>query len=109
MEYQCSLVLNIYHFSCRGIRASSSFSFLEVIVGCEVANSEPNLDQIYGDSDTQEVKTIYLHLKKFFRGARFASKPFLASLQSKHKLGEFVCVSGKVSFLFLSYSSKWFS
>ena len=89
--------LLIYHFSCRGVRASYSFSFLEVIVSCEVANNEPSLEKIYDDSDTQGEKTIYLHLKKFFRGARFASQPFLRSLQGKHRLGELVCVSGKVS------------
>ncbi|XP_039065425.1 ATP-dependent DNA helicase homolog RECG, chloroplastic-like isoform X2 [Hibiscus syriacus] len=83
--------------SSRGIRASYSFSFLEVIVGCEVANSEPISDNIYGDTtDTKGEKTIYLHLKKFFRGARFASQPFLRCLEGKHKVGELVCVSGKV-------------
>ena len=69
-------------------------------MGCEVANNEPTSEQIYDDSDTQGEKTLYLHLKKFFRGARFASQPFLRSLQGKHKLGEFVCVSGKVSLFF---------
>ncbi|EOY00965.1 DEAD/DEAH box RNA helicase family protein isoform 1 [Theobroma cacao] len=82
--------------SSRGIRASYSFSFLEVVVGCEVANNEPTLGHIYDDDRDTEEKTIYLHLKKFFRGARFASQPFLRSLEGKHKLGEFVCVSGKV-------------
>ncbi|KAK6281341.1 hypothetical protein POUND7_015166 [Theobroma cacao] len=82
--------------SSRGIRASYSFSFLEVVVGCEVANNEPTLGHIYDDDRDNEEKTIYLHLKKFFRGARFASQPFLRSLEGKHKLGEFVCVSGKV-------------
>ncbi|XVF02841.1 hypothetical protein REPUB_Repub04eG0209200 [Reevesia pubescens] len=82
--------------SSRGIRASYSFSFLEVIVGCEVANNESTLEQIYDDTDTQAEKKIYLHLKKFFRGARFASHPFLRSLEGKHRLGELVCVSGKV-------------
>ncbi|KAK8627587.1 hypothetical protein V6N13_135196 [Hibiscus sabdariffa] len=82
--------------SSRGVRASCSFSFLEVIVGCEVANSEPILEQIDGDTDTKGEKKIYLHLKKFFRGARFSSQPFLRCLEGKHKVGEVVCVSGKV-------------
>lgn len=69
-------------------------------MGCEVANNEPTLGHIYDDDRDTEEKTIYLHLKKFFRGARFASQPFLRSLEGKHKLGEFVCVSGKVSFFF---------
>ncbi|TYI93961.1 hypothetical protein E1A91_D02G171300v1 [Gossypium mustelinum] len=82
--------------SSRGIRASYTFSFLEVIVGCEVANYGTTSEQIYDGSDTKGEKTIYLHLKKFFRGARFASHPFLKSIEGKHKLGELVCVSGKV-------------
>ncbi|PPD79120.1 hypothetical protein GOBAR_DD23952 [Gossypium barbadense] len=82
--------------SSRGIRASYTFSFLEVIVGCEVANNGTTSEQIYDGSDTKGEKTIYLHLKKFFRGARFASHPFLKSIEGKHKLGELVCVSGKV-------------
>lgn len=71
-----------------------------MIVGCEVANNGPTSEQIYDGSDTKGEKTIYLHLKKFFRGARFASQPFLKSIEGKHKLGELVCVSGKVSFFF---------
>ncbi|GLT31294.1 hypothetical protein SLA2020_060400 [Shorea laevis] len=84
--------------SSRGIRASYSFSFLEVVVGCEVADNQAISDSeyIFNDSHSHGTKTIYLHLKKFFRGTRFACKPFLTSLQEKHKLGEFVCVSGKV-------------
>ncbi|KAL4281404.1 hypothetical protein GQ457_03G010010 [Hibiscus cannabinus] len=70
--------------------------FTSMIVGCEVANSEPILEQIDGDSDTKGEKKIYLHLKKFFRGARFSSQPFLRCLEGKHKVGEVVCVSGKV-------------
>ncbi|OMO60608.1 hypothetical protein CCACVL1_24017 [Corchorus capsularis] len=82
--------------SSRGIRASYSFSFLEVIVGCEVANDEPASEHICNDGNTGGVKTIHLHLKKFFRGTRFTYQPFLRSLEGKHKVGEFVCVSGKV-------------
>lgn len=41
-------------------------------------------------------KMIYLHLKKFFRGARFTSQGFLRCLQDKHRVGDMVCVSGKV-------------
>ncbi|KDP38051.1 hypothetical protein JCGZ_04694 [Jatropha curcas] len=80
--------------SSRGVRASYSFSFLEVVVGCEVADDEPQhtIDNIDGGGK----KTIYLHLKKFFRGMRFTSQPFLKILEDKHKLGDFVCVSGKV-------------
>ncbi|XP_031268917.1 ATP-dependent DNA helicase homolog RECG, chloroplastic isoform X2 [Pistacia vera] len=84
--------------SSRGMRAGCSFSFLEVIVGCEVADikvtSEDMDDDIVVASDRK--KKIYLHLKRFFRGTRFTSIPFLRSIEGKHKVGEFVCVSGKV-------------
>ncbi|KAL1531935.1 DNA helicase [Salvia divinorum] len=81
--------------SSRGIRASSSFSYLEVVVASDVADIGPNAN---GPDDEVEknTRTIYLHLKKFFRGARFTCMPFLRSIQGKHKEGDLVCVSGKV-------------
>ncbi|OVA01765.1 Helicase [Macleaya cordata] len=82
--------------SSRGVRATSSFSFLEVVVGCEIGNDEVAAECRCDDHDTMTKKTIYLHLKKFFRGTRFTNQYFLKSLQSKHKEGDFVCVSGKV-------------
>ncbi|KAK1577879.1 hypothetical protein Q3G72_025617 [Acer saccharum] len=96
--------------SSRGIKAGYSFSFVEVVVSCEIADDkatsghmDDNVDSwgkktIYLDdnADSGEKKTIYLHLKKYFRGSRFTSIPFLRSLEGKHKLGDFVCVSGKV-------------
>lgn len=81
--------------SSRGIRASYSFSFLEVVVGCEIAERETNSGCTL-DNNTGGKKIIYLHLKKFFRGTRFTFQPFLRSLGEKHKEGEIVCVSGKV-------------
>nr|POF12511.1 atp-dependent dna helicase like recg, chloroplastic [Quercus suber] len=80
----------------RGIRASYSFSFLEVVVGCEIAENQSNPEHTADDVGRKEKKTIYLHLKKFFRGSRFTFQPFLKSLEAKHKEGEVVCVSGKV-------------
>ncbi|KAL0000198.1 hypothetical protein SO802_019800 [Lithocarpus litseifolius] len=82
--------------SSRGIRASYSFSFLEVVVGCEIAENQSNPEHTADDVGSKEKKTIYLHLKKFFRGSRFTFQPFLKSLEAKHKEGEIVCVSGKV-------------
>lgn len=86
-------------FSCRGIRASCSFSFLEVVVGCDIADYESSHEDTIDDTNCCRNKTIYLHLKKFFRGTRFTFQPFLKSIQEKHKEGEIVCVSGKVSLL----------
>ncbi|KAA8529060.1 hypothetical protein F0562_033452 [Nyssa sinensis] len=82
--------------SSRGIRASHSFSFLEVVVGCEVTDGELTSEHIIDGIDAGNKRTIYLHLKKFFRGTRFTFQPFLKSLQDKHKEGDIVCVSGKV-------------
>ncbi|KAH9746425.1 ATP-dependent DNA helicase [Citrus sinensis] len=82
--------------SSRGMKAGCSFSFLEVIVGCEIADTETTSGDEVVNIDSGQKKKIYLHLKKFFRGTRFTSIPFLKSIEGKHKVGEFVCVSGKV-------------
>ncbi|XP_075522343.1 ATP-dependent DNA helicase homolog RECG1, chloroplastic/mitochondrial isoform X2 [Primulina tabacum] len=82
--------------SSRGIRASYSFAFLEVVVACEVADVEPNSESMGAEVENSTKRTIYLHLKKFFRGTRFTCPPFLRSLQDKHREGDMVCVSGKV-------------
>ncbi|KAF6163533.1 hypothetical protein GIB67_002538 [Kingdonia uniflora] len=81
--------------SSRGVRASSSFAFTEVVVGCEVNNDQnPELASVL--DGTMEKKMIYLHLKKFFRGTRFTNPYFLRSIESKNREGDAVCVSGKV-------------
>ncbi|CAL0318460.1 unnamed protein product [Lupinus luteus] len=84
--------------SSRGIRANCSFSFLEVVVGCQVSDSESASDHVTGNANEGPVpeKTIYLHLKKFFRGARFTFTPFLKSIEKKYQEGDIACVSGKV-------------
>ncbi|XP_031401073.1 ATP-dependent DNA helicase homolog RECG, chloroplastic isoform X2 [Punica granatum] len=82
--------------SSKGIRAGYSFGFLEVIVGCEIGDTSSSSNNFGAYDDRKEKKMIYLHLKKFFRGTRFTSQPFLRSLQEKHKIGDTVCVSGKV-------------
>lgn len=82
--------------SSRGIKASCSLSFLEVIVGCEVAESGSASACMVSEKTSGSKRTIYLHLKKFFRGTRFTYQPFLRSIQEKQKAGDIVCVSGKV-------------
>ncbi|ONI31679.1 hypothetical protein PRUPE_1G325100 [Prunus persica] len=79
----------------RGIKASSTFSIFEVVVGCEITDNE-STEHMNDFGDSRRKKTIYLHLKKFFRGTRFTSVPFLRIVEDKHKEGDFVCVSGKV-------------
>ncbi|XP_019167643.1 PREDICTED: ATP-dependent DNA helicase homolog RECG, chloroplastic isoform X2 [Ipomoea nil] len=89
--------------SSRALKASSSLSFLEVIVSCEIPYDAATTFSMTGDADcvidktvSRGGKTIILHLKKFFRGTRFTYLPFLRSLQGKQKVGDVVCVSGKV-------------
>ncbi|KAL4195738.1 hypothetical protein AMTRI_Chr04g242560 [Amborella trichopoda] len=80
----------------RGVRAGASLSIIEVLVGCEVCNHEEASEIKVDDHDTLNKRMVYLHLKKFFRGVRFTSQPFLRGIQSKHKEGDIVSVSGKV-------------
>ncbi|KAL9325033.1 hypothetical protein ACSQ67_005678 [Phaseolus vulgaris] len=80
----------------RGVKANYSFSFLEVVVGCQIAESECGFEHVTNDAIDVQEKTIYLHLKKFFRGSRFTFKGFLQSLAEKYQEGDIVCVSGKV-------------
>ncbi|KAL3654483.1 hypothetical protein CASFOL_004164 [Castilleja foliolosa] len=82
--------------SSRGIRASSSFAFLEVIVACEVADIESSPECTADEANSRRKRTVNLHLKKFFRGTRFTYTPFLKSIQEKYTEGDIVCVSGKV-------------
>uniref|UniRef100_A0A7N0UCN8 DNA 3'-5' helicase n=1 Tax=Kalanchoe fedtschenkoi TaxID=63787 RepID=A0A7N0UCN8_KALFE len=79
--------------SSRGVKASFSFSFLEVVVGCDIADTESTSEDVACCGENK--RSIYLHLKKFFRGARFTTYGFLRSLEEKHREGDIVCVSGK--------------
>ena len=94
---------NFYGFSCRGVKASCSFSFLKVVVGCEIAENQSNVEDTINDINSKGKKQFFLHLKKFFHGTRFTFQPFLKSLEAKHKKGEIVCINGKVSFLEILY------
>ena len=67
-------------------------------MSCEIAERESSSEYTVDSMDIKGNKTIYLHLKKFFSGARFTFRPFLQSIQSNYKEGQIVCVSGKVSF-----------
>ncbi|ESQ39985.1 hypothetical protein EUTSA_v10000760mg [Eutrema salsugineum] len=75
------------------------FSFLEVIVSCEVTGKDRTPENMSYSADDKGGKTFFLHLKRFFRGARFTWQPFLNSIQEKHRPGDLVCVSGKVKAL----------
>lgn len=68
-------------------------------MGCEITDSESTSGDATDDLDTGETKSIYLHLKKFFRGTRFTNQHFLKCIQAKYREGDIVCVSGKVVIL----------
>lgn len=74
-------------------------------MGCQVAESESAPEHVTIDVQ----KTVYLHLKKFFRGSRFTFKAFLKNLAEKYQEGDIVCVSGKVSLLYSPFSPTLFS
>ncbi|CAN6478735.1 unnamed protein product [Victoria cruziana] len=78
--------------SSRGIKAGASLAFLEIIVGCDVFNGE-GISEVQSSNSTRKIQ---LHLKKFFGGSRFTNQLFLRSIESKHKVGDLVSVSGKV-------------
>ncbi|KAG5531514.1 hypothetical protein RHGRI_026205 [Rhododendron griersonianum] len=81
--------------SSRGVRAGLSFSYLEIVVEGEV-DSESSAEHVFNASGSRSKRKIYVHLKKFFRGTRYTSFPFLRSIGSKYKEGDIACVSGKV-------------
>lgn len=66
-----------------------------MIIGCQIIDRESANEHVA--NKVEEKKTIYLHLKRFFRGTRFTFKPFLNSIATKYHLGDIACVSGKVS------------
>lgn len=78
-------------------------------MGCQVAESESALEHVTSDAIDMQEKTVYLHLKKFFRGSRFTFKAFLKNLAEKYQEGDIVCVSGKVSLLYSPFSPTQFS
>ncbi|KAH7835242.1 hypothetical protein Vadar_024321 [Vaccinium darrowii] len=82
--------------SSRGVKAGFSFSFLEILVGGEVDDNESSAEHVFNASGCRSKRKICLHLKKFFRGARYTCLPFLRSIEGKYKEGDIVCVSGKV-------------
>lgn len=74
-------------------------------MGCDIVDG--GSQHIIDDFGNRRKTTIYLHLKKYFRGTRFTSRPFLKCMEEKHKLGEVVCISGKVSWFSLLLTVVW--
>lgn len=90
------LILNVPH--CRGIRLGASLGAIEVVVKSKV-DSQVAPDEHSDESSSQEGETVFLHLKKFFRGARFTNPWFLNKMAAKFPLHAQVAVGGKVCLL----------
>jgi hypothetical protein len=74
-----------------------SLGAIDVSVKSKVDAQVPS-DEHPDESNTQQGKTVFLHLKKFFRGARFTNSWFLNKMAAKYPLYAQVAVGGKVSF-----------
>ncbi|KAL9252860.1 ATP-dependent DNA helicase homolog RECG, chloroplastic-like protein [Drosera capensis] len=79
-------------FSSKAERRASC-SFLEVIVECDAHDHDPASER---EMDYAGVRKIYMHLKTWYSGIRFTYMRFLTRIQQKHKVGDMVCVTGKV-------------
>lgn len=86
--------------TCRGLRLSPSLGAIEVIVKSKVDAQDP-YDEHSDEIKSQHGKTVFLHLKKFFRGARFTTSWFLNKMAAKYPVHSQVSVGGKVSLLVL--------
>ncbi|KAG0557888.1 hypothetical protein M758_11G160300 [Ceratodon purpureus] len=84
--------------SSRGLRLGPSLGAIEVIVRSKVDAQVPS-DEHSDDSSSQQGRTVFLHLKKFFRGVRFTNPWFLNKMAAKYPLYAQVAVGGKVKAL----------
>ena len=87
-------------YICR-IHSTSSLGIVEVLISSgQDQTSSPGPQSIEETGNVEAMKgALTLHIKKFFRGARYASKWFLTKVASKYPLGAYAAVSGKVSVL----------
>ena len=74
-----------------------SLGAIEVIVKSKVDAQVPS-QEYFDESRSRQGKTVFLHLKKFFRGARFTNPWFLNKMAAKYPLYAQAAVGGKVSF-----------
>lgn len=85
--------------SSRGRRAGYSGGIVEVIIGCEIPSSDEYRTRSDEDYQDKRKRTVYIHLKRYFRGVRFTNTWILDKLRSKYNEGDLVSVSGKVKAL----------
>ncbi|KAL3693006.1 hypothetical protein R1sor_006657 [Riccia sorocarpa] len=84
----------------KGSPRGSSLGMTEVVVRSEVEqngteDSYPGAGDI-SSNDVRAGRIIFLHLKKFYRGSRYASSWFLNAMANKFPVGSQVTVCGKV-------------
>ncbi|KAG6553049.1 hypothetical protein Mapa_005386 [Marchantia paleacea] len=84
----------------KGLPRGPSLGMTEVIIRSEVdsTNSEELLSENVEGllSDGRQGQIVYLHLKKFYRGSRYASSWFLNAMANKYPVSSQVTVCGKV-------------
>ncbi|KAH9304238.1 hypothetical protein KI387_008642, partial [Taxus chinensis] len=86
--------------SSRGKKQGCALGVIEIIVGCPIRGADESCSGCNQYTDEKENKrTVYLHLKKYYHGARFANPWLLDKIRSKYCEGDLVSVSGKVTAL----------
>ncbi|KAL2634821.1 hypothetical protein R1flu_006300 [Riccia fluitans] len=84
----------------KGLPRSPSLGMTEVIIRSEVEqNGSEDLYPGNADMPTNDIRggqIIFLHLKKFYRGSRYASSWFLNAMANKYRISSQVTVCGKV-------------
>ncbi|KAG2264567.1 hypothetical protein Bca52824_071646 [Brassica carinata] len=92
--------------SSKAVRASSSFSFLEVIVSCEVTGRDQTPENLSCNADDKVGKTFYLHLKRFFRGDALRGNHFSIVYKRNIDLGTLYALAGSSGRPYPIYPAK---
>ncbi|KAL0424639.1 UNVERIFIED_CONTAM: ATP-dependent DNA helicaseRECG, chloroplastic [Sesamum radiatum] len=93
--------------SSRGIRASSSFSFLEVVVACEVADADPNPECTPNKLEERQKRTIFA-FEEVFPWYPLRMLTFSKKYSGKAQGGRYCLCQWEVflAFLFVQYSTS---
>jgi ATP-dependent DNA helicase RecG len=84
--------------SSKGRRMGQSLGMVEVVVKSHVDSSESShVNEDSGEGgNAGKGNSIFLHLKKFYRGTRFTSSWFLDKMTANYPVNAYVAVGGKV-------------
>ncbi|CAM6050174.1 unnamed protein product [Sphagnum compactum] len=87
--------------SSKGRRMGQSLGMVEVVVKSHVDSPESShVNEDSGEGgNAGKGNPIFLHLKKFYRGARFTSSWFLDKMTANYPVNAYVAVGGKVKAL----------